>query len=252
MILAMCSSRELVLAFAFHEVLGGVDEEHVVGLLALLEHEDADRDAGGVEQVGGQADDGVDVAVLEQLGADAFFGTATEEHAVGQDDGHHAFVFQEVEAVQQEGEIGGGFGREAVVLEAHVVAHRVGGFPAVAEGRIGDDGVEVGLLGGVQLAQDVPVVGQGVAVVDFELRVLHPVQQHVHAGEVVGGDVLFLPVDFADAVRPHALAHVEQQRAGAAGEVEHAVQTLLRCRSSGSWLSSVTMAERMSEICCGV
>jgi hypothetical protein len=35
---------------------------------------------------------------------------------VGQDDGHHAFVFQEVEAVQQEGKIGGGFGGEAVVF----------------------------------------------------------------------------------------------------------------------------------------
>ena len=47
---------ELVLAFAFFEVLGSVDEEHVVGLLALLEDEDADRDAGGIEQIGGQAD----------------------------------------------------------------------------------------------------------------------------------------------------------------------------------------------------
>ena len=81
-----------------------------------------------------------------------------------------------------------------------------------------------GFLGRVQLAQDVPVVGQGVAVVDFELGVLHPVQQHVHAGEVVGGDVLFLAVDLADAVRPHALAHVEQQGAGAAGKVQHAFQ----------------------------
>ena len=119
----MCSSSQLVLAFAFLEVLGGVDEEHVVRLLALLQHQDADRDAGGVEEVGGQADDGVDVAVLEQLGADAFFGAATEEHAVGQDDRHHAFVLEVVEAVQQEGEVGGGLGGEAVVLEAHVVAH---------------------------------------------------------------------------------------------------------------------------------
>jgi hypothetical protein len=86
-----------------------------------------------------------------------------------------------------------------------------------------------GLLGRVQLAQHVPLVGQGVAVEDFELGVLHPVQQHVHARQVVGGDVLFLAVNLADsAVRPHALAHVQQQRAGAAGEVQHAVQPLLR------------------------
>ena len=36
---------EDVLAFAFYEVFGGVDEEDVVGLLALLEDEDADRNA---------------------------------------------------------------------------------------------------------------------------------------------------------------------------------------------------------------
>ena len=58
---------------------------------------------------------GVDLAVVEQLGADAFLGTATEEHAVPQDDRHHAFVFQEMEAVEQEGEVGGGFGGEAVL-----------------------------------------------------------------------------------------------------------------------------------------
>ncbi len=35
--------------------------------------------------------------------------------------------------MEEEGEVGGGFWGQAVVLEAHVVAQRVGGFPAVAE-----------------------------------------------------------------------------------------------------------------------
>ena len=104
--------------------------------------------------------------------------------------------------------------------------------PAVAERRIGHHGVELGLLGGVGLAQHVPVVGQRVAVVDLELRILHPVQQHVHARQVVGGDVLLLPEDLADAVRPHALAHVEQQRAGAAGKVQTRSPAASSCRSS--------------------
>jgi hypothetical protein len=82
-------------------------KSYVVRLLALLEHENAYRYAGGVEEVRGQTDDGVDVAVLEQFGADVFFGPAAKEHAVRQDDGHHAVVFQKMEAVQQEGEIGG-------------------------------------------------------------------------------------------------------------------------------------------------
>ena len=69
----------------------------------------------------------------------------------------------------------------------------------VHQRRIGDDGVEAGFLRRVQLAQRVPLVGQGVAVEDLELRVLHPVQQHVHAGQVVGGVVLFLAVDLHNA-----------------------------------------------------
>ena len=59
---------------------------------------------------------------------------------------------------------------------------------------------------------------------------LYPVQQHVHARQVVGSDVLFHAVDAADAAACilHAMAHVEQQRARAAGEIEHAVQFLAR------------------------
>lgn len=53
---------ELVLAFALLEVLGGVDEEYVVRVLVLLEHEDADRNARRVEEFGGQADDGVEAS----------------------------------------------------------------------------------------------------------------------------------------------------------------------------------------------
>ena len=52
-------------------MLGGVDKEHIFGLFALFQYQDAHRDAGGKEQVARQADDGVDMVVLEQLGADA-------------------------------------------------------------------------------------------------------------------------------------------------------------------------------------
>jgi len=50
-------------------------------------------------------------------------------------------------------------------------------------------------------------------------------QKHVHAGEVVGRVVLFLPEDFANAIRTHLLPHVEQQGAGTAGKIENLVQS---------------------------
>ena len=42
---------QLVLAFTLHEVLGGVNEKHVIGLLALLENEYANGDTCGIEEV---------------------------------------------------------------------------------------------------------------------------------------------------------------------------------------------------------
>ncbi len=59
---------------------------------------------------------------------------------------------------------------------------------------------------------------------DLELGIAHAVQQHVHAGQVVGGDVLLLAVELAHAVPAHPAAHVEQQRARAAGEIQHPAQ----------------------------
>lgn len=67
-------------------------------------------DAGGEEQVGGQADHRVDMAIFQQLGADAFFCATTEQHAVGQDDGHHAVLLQVVESVQQKAKSAADFG----------------------------------------------------------------------------------------------------------------------------------------------
>ncbi|MNN94973.1 hypothetical protein D3C81_2137040 [compost metagenome] len=59
--------------------------------------------------------------------------------------------------------------------------------------------------------------------VNLELGVLYSVQQHVHAGQVIGGNVLFLTVNLANAMRPHAFAHIQQQRAGTAGKVQYAI-----------------------------
>jgi len=41
-----------VLFLTFLKMLGSVDEQEIVGLLASLEDQDADRDSGGVEEIG--------------------------------------------------------------------------------------------------------------------------------------------------------------------------------------------------------
>jgi hypothetical protein len=56
---------------------GECQEESENGLLALFEHEVTDWDSGCIEEVSRHSYDSVDVAVVEQFGANGFFGTAT-------------------------------------------------------------------------------------------------------------------------------------------------------------------------------
>ncbi len=57
------------------------------GGVLLVEHDDAGGDAGAVEEVGGQADDALEIAGADELLADRGLGIAAEEHAMGQDAG---------------------------------------------------------------------------------------------------------------------------------------------------------------------
>ncbi|MNG36329.1 hypothetical protein D3C84_1233270 [compost metagenome] len=56
--------QQPILTLAVFEVLGSVDEQHVIGLFALLQHQNAYRNASREEQVGRQADHRVDMAIL--------------------------------------------------------------------------------------------------------------------------------------------------------------------------------------------
>ncbi len=59
------------------------------------------------------------------------------------------------------------------------------------------------------------MVEQGVAVKYLKLGVFHAMQQHIHAGQVVGSDVVFLPVDFTHAPAGifDALPYIKEQGA---------------------------------------
>ena len=199
-----------VLAFAFFKMFGGVDEEHVVGLFAFFEDENADRNSRRIKEVRRQADDGVDMSVFKKLGADALLCATPEKNAVRQDDRHDSVVFEKMKTVQEKGKVGGGFRSESMIFETHVLAQRLGGFPPITEWRISDNGIELRHFSGIGFAQEIPFVGQGIAVVDFKFRILHAVEQHVHARQIVGGDILFLSVNFADAVWPHLFADVDE------------------------------------------
>lgn len=92
--------RQGVLLLILVVVFRGIDEKHIVGFAAFLEHDDADGDAGGVEEVAWKADDTVDIIIGDEFLADSSLSPATEQDTVGQNDGHRAAIAQIVEAVQ--------------------------------------------------------------------------------------------------------------------------------------------------------
>ena len=155
---------QAVLVAVLDEALGGVDHEDALagGGVFLVEHHDAGGDAGAVKEVGGQADDALEIAGADELLADDGLGIAAEEHAVGQDAGAFARALHRADDVQQVGVVALLFGRLAPgeALEAVRCAWSEAGGPGlVGEGRIGDD-VVVGaeLLAVLELGR-----GQGVA-----------------------------------------------------------------------------------------
>ena len=85
--------------------------------MLAVEEEDVGLDALGVEDAGGQAQEGVDVAALEQFAAHGFAGAAFEEDVVGDDDGGAAVDLEHVDDVLDEVElfVAGG-GPEVVAL----------------------------------------------------------------------------------------------------------------------------------------
>ena len=187
--------------------------------LALLEEQQIGADAGvRFEHAVGQAHDGVQVALFQQVFLEPGFHAFAKQRAVGQDDGGAAAGFQQADKQRQK-QVGGFLGAE--------VGRKVG-FDAVfflsAKRRIGEDDVHpVGLA----VADIRP--RQGV-VVAHEAGVFNAVQQHVGDAEHVRELLLLHGAQaglhglFVFDLFHIAVAHVAdgagEKAAGAAGRVE--------------------------------
>lgn len=225
---------ELVLVLAFDEFLACIDEQDVLCVPVLFEHENASGDSGAVEQVRRQADHGIEIVALGLRGirfderlANLGFGSPTEQDAVRQNDRHSAVRIQVVQAVQHKCIIGlrsrsqGPEGVEARVLELVFVV-----VPVRRIRRIGNDSIE-----GTRMI-DARCRVWAVGPVGFErigIRQRHVVERdsmhhEVHTRQIVCGRVQLLAVEL-DGSRLVAsrqlILHRQQQRARAAGRIVH-------------------------------
>ena len=107
----------------------------------LVNHDDAGGDAGSIEQVGGQANDALNVSLSHEVPADVALGVATEQNAVRQDARAFAGALERANDVQQVGVVALLAGRRSERLESlvGVLKRTDAGAPAlVGEGRIRD------------------------------------------------------------------------------------------------------------------
>ena len=109
--LLLVAGAQVVLSPALAVVAVGVDEQHPAPPLRRFgalgpQDQNGGGDAGAVEQVRAQADDGVEQVVVDDAAADLALGAAAEQHAVGHDGGHDAVGLEYGQHVLQEHQVG--------------------------------------------------------------------------------------------------------------------------------------------------
>ena len=192
---------QVVLRLAFAVFAVGIDEQYLIALqgTVFVQNQNAGRNAGAVEQVAGQANDGFEITSVNEILARLALFSTPEQHAVRHDGGHAAMALEHGQHVLHEHQVslfalfrhpdvkparvGNGF----FFLGAAAVVLGFGLGVVLTEGRIGEHAVE-----SAQLVVLVFVlrVGQGVSVADVGVR--DTVQQHVHLADGPGGAHLFL------------------------------------------------------------
>ena len=203
---------------------GGIDELHAGVALVLGEHEDVGGNGRAIEQSAREGDDGLHIVLFDEVLTDFLFRTTAIEDAREADNGCATLGREIVEGVEHKGKVGIVFGSEhasrckAVVIDEGgiVFAHPLHGI-----GRVGDDGIE-GAIAAKLWAEE------GVAKGDVKLVVVDGVEKHVHARQVVGGVIDFLPEkSFFDEMIVKLLLGLEQERTAAASGVVDFVDALL-------------------------
>ena len=71
--------------------------------MLFVDDDDARGDSSAIEEVGGEADDAFDVALLDELAADGALGVAPEEDTVGEDAGSFAGALEGADDVEEVG-----------------------------------------------------------------------------------------------------------------------------------------------------
>ena len=183
-------SSQFIIIGDLHKLLGSVDKEHLVILLALAQHHDAGGNGGTVKEVGRQLDDAIHKVVIHQVLANLLLRTTPIHNAREANDGRRTIGCQPRQAVHNKGHIRFALGRQhscrgkaRVVNQDRVVIPR----PFNGIGRVRDYELKRLLA---------PMLGTGQCIIAGNIKFIKAnfVQKHVDTAQVVGGDIHLLAI----------------------------------------------------------
>ena len=135
-----------VLVTVLDEALAGIHHEDTAAMssVLLVDNDDAGRNTGTIEEVRRQADDGLDIALADQVLSNSCFGIASEQDTVRQNDGAPAPTVESLDDVQQKRVITVLFRRDAPLETRELIFLRVDatGPVLIRERRIGHGEIE--------------------------------------------------------------------------------------------------------------
>lgn len=165
-----------------------------------VEEDDIRLHALGVEEPSGQAQDGVDIGLFEQVTTDGFARAALEKHIIRKHDGRASVLLQDGEDVLDEVELFVARARPEVVavddqafLRGFALVVHDGHAALFTEGRVGEDDVVLAVFGRERVERAHRQVLVGIAA--------DAVQEHVHRAQARDGRHQLHAVEGAGAQR---------------------------------------------------
>ena len=91
-----------VLAAVLNEAMAGINHKDTLALggISLIDDDNAGRDTGAIKQVGGQADNALNIALINNGFTDGCLCIATEQNTVGKNDRSLAGAFQRLQNME--------------------------------------------------------------------------------------------------------------------------------------------------------
>ena len=167
----------------FFKALGCVDKEDIPFLPLLTKDHDNGGNAGAVENIRWQADNGIDMVFLHQVPPDFPFFIAPEKNAVRKDDGHNAIGFQVVQVMEQEGIVRLRFRCQPKSCKPGIILF-VFRIPGLRIWRVRHDTIQVQRFGFMIFIQPGPVLFQCICIPDFDIIRKYISHDQIHTGQV--------------------------------------------------------------------